>query len=1033
MVGAIGIDVGSTTAKVVAVDASGRPVTSRSERHRGRPQAVARELFESVQAAHAPVGITGSLGVAFAEEFGAVPVHEVHAVAIAVRELQPATRTIIDLGGQDAKLLFLGNRTADDHAEMNDRCAAGTGATIDRIALRLGLSPRDLACVVPSGSLRVAAKCGVFAETDVVNLVKRGASRQGAFAAVLRAIVIQNLAVLARGRLVRPPVLLLGGPHAHVPGLAVAWRAELAELWAAREVTPGPVIVPEGAETFGAIGAALHALRDARPLATIVGTLEGERTMGPLLRDASDRDRLAALCAAPDPFRLGPGPIAVHLGVDAGSTTSKAIAIDERGVPVVAAYDTSCGDPVADAARRLEELHGLAVEAGAQLDVRSCGVTGYGAALVGPALGADICPVETLAHTTAALAVMPDAELVVDVGGTDVKVIQLEDGRVSGFLAGNQCSAGHGALLATSATDMGVPMELFAERAFAARRMPRFTVGCAVFVDTDRVTFQRRGFDVDEILAGLAWALARNVWEVVVPEPAARLGRRIILTGGTQLNRAAAFAQVRYLEDRVPDATVRIHPRPELCGALGAALTARDHVAQEGGVTGFIGFDAARDVRATARTGDETRCPRCDLGCSRSILELSAGSRARRTLVVGNTCERGADVGSTGQRSRSHAPDLFEEEAARLFRPLSPLPASRPGLPTFGVPRVMALYRSAPLILGYLRAAGVPEAKIVLSPPTSPELFQKGARWGVTDPCFPAKLVLSHVDWLLRHHRDRPIDVLLMPTITHASIAVRGTADTASCPLVAASGHTSLAALRREGDLLARLGVRPLTPELCLVDRARLEQQLLAAFGDLLDLDAEANRAALAAGLRAQAEFHLRCRRRGARVIADAERTGSVAAVILARPYHADPGVSHGVSTELAARGIPVMGIASLPIDAVDDLDISDVLPLATNSGCAEKVWAARVVARHSNLVAVDLSSFRCGQDASILGIMADVHRSADKPTLRLHDIDEDRPGASFALRLDTFAELVRRHRTRVLPRPGCAPTSLQPFPLEVT
>jgi predicted nucleotide-binding protein (sugar kinase/HSP70/actin superfamily) len=337
-----------------------------------------------------------------------------------------------------------------------------------------------------------------------------------------------------------------------------------------------------------------------------------------------------------------------------------------------------------------------------------------------------------------------------------------------------------------------------------------------------------------------------------------------------------------------------------------------------------------------------------------------------------------------------------------------------------GIPRVMALYRSAPLLLHYLRAAGVPDDHLVLSPSTSAALFAAGARWGVHDPCVPSKLVLSHVDWLLRQP-ERPIDVLFMPAMTHARIAVRGTADTASCPIVAACGHTSVAALRRERDVLAHRGAQrsdrggrgivALTPELCLVDRHRLEAQLLEAFGPLLGLSAAANREALAHGLRAQELFHERCRRRGAKVLADARSGRRAVALVLARPYHADPGVQHGISTELAARGLPVMGISSLPLDEPDDsMDISELLPESTNSGAAERVWAARRVTRDPHLVPVDLSSFRCGQDAAIAGLLDDLLCAADRPVLRLHDLDEDRPGASLALRVDTFVATVRAY-----------------------
>jgi predicted nucleotide-binding protein (sugar kinase/HSP70/actin superfamily) len=331
--------------------------------------------------------------------------------------------------------------------------------------------------------------------------------------------------------------------------------------------------------------------------------------------------------------------------------------------------------------------------------------------------------------------------------------------------------------------------------------------------------------------------------------------------------------------------------------------------------------------------------------------------------------------------------------------------------PDNGIPPVKARYRSAPLLLHYLRALGVPEKNLLLSPTTSPALFHSGTRFGANDPCFPSKLVLSHVDWLL----SRPeVDVLFLPSISHAAIAVRGSADTASCPVVAAAPHTVAAALRRSPDTRSR-DVPVLSPALGLLDPEGLEARLFESFGGLLGVSRAASRRALAYGRAAQARFHVELRRRGARMLARARRDGRAAAVMLMRPYHADPGVCHGITTALAARGVPVLGLSALPLGTEDELTLSGEEALTTNSGCAEKLWAARRVAASPELVAVELGSFRCGQDASILGALSDILGGADKPTLRLYDLDEDRPAATLDVRLDTFVGALRGYETRVL------------------
>lgn len=1010
----IGLDAGSTTVKVVVLDEVGASRARWVARHHGRPAEVSRDLLalarEAVDGPVLPLGVTGSAGTALAEALGGLAVHETVAVAKAVRTRAPGARTVVELGGQDAKILWLDPR--GETVEMNDRCAAGTGATLDRVARRLGLGADTLASLRLEGDARVAAKCGVFAETDVVNLVQAGARPGVAFAALARAIVVQNLAVLARGCVVPPPVVLAGGPHAHLPILVEAWREALADLWGRRDVEPGEVAAIDDAILLGAIGAALHVAGSGRALVSVRGVLGAQRIGPPIVEDADERaERERAMMPRLSSRRGGSAAQSAELwvGLDAGSTSTKAVALDAHGSPVRTSYGLSSGDPVRDARERLDE-----VLAGARPRLGGLAVTGYGAALVELALGADLRVLETRAHAVAAEAIAPGVEVVVDVGGTDVKVLRLSGGEVASLQLSSQCTAGIGGFLGTMAAELGVPMSDFAELALTARRSPAFTVGCGVFLDTDRVTFQRDGFAVPEILAGLAHAVPRNVWELIVGEAPGRLGRSFLLTGGAHKNRAVALAHEGYLRARAPGAAVTLHPSPELAGALGAALTLRSASSTRGVArsAAFARLSEGARVALTVSSGRELVCDRCEIHCARSVVKLDSLGAGSRTLVLGHGCERGAELGSTARRTRAHAPDLLAEEARRLFAQTIPDPPRREArrtLPVIGIPRVMALYRCAPFLLHYLRAAGLPPSHLVLSPWTSHELFSSGARWAANDPCFPAKLVPAHVDWLLRRGAEgaAPLDLVLMPAFTHAAIAVTGARETASCPIVAGCGHAAVASLGRDGDRFAAAGAKALTPTLTMTDLPRLEAQLLGAFGTLLALDPSANRAAMEHGLRAQRGHQERLRARGRAVLARARREGRPVAVVLARPYHADPGVQHGVSTALARRGIPVLGVSSLPPEG-RALDVSDLAPELTNSGCAERVWAARVVREDPSLFAIELSSFRCGQDASVAGLLDDLLGDG-KPALRLHDLDEDRPGLSLSLRVEAFIETITR------------------------
>ncbi|HEX7479958.1 MAG TPA: BadF/BadG/BcrA/BcrD ATPase family protein [Polyangiales bacterium] len=1023
MLGILGIDIGSTTAKAVVIAESGEVLHAERVRHAGRARqaaqrlaARARERFELARC-----GIAGSIGLSLASELGATPIHEVHALTLAVHERHAECKSIVELGGQDAKVIFLGSGLAGDDVQMNDRCAAGTGATIDRIARRIGMTSEALALLRLCGNLRVAAKCGVFAETDIVNLLQSGASHDAAMSALARAIVVQNLAVLTRGRLLAPPLLLLGGPHAHWPLLVEAWREALHALWQQRGVASGPIDAPRDGDLYVALGAAHHALVQGRAAVSVHMTTADAQADDRLLSDGDDRSLLTALRRQDPPACLPSGAVDVHLGIDAGSTSMKCVAIDRDGQLLASSYGPSTGRPLDDARARLGDLFDQARKAHSQLVVCSLGVTGYGAALLGPLLGADIAPVETLAHAAGARAAFPQAQVVVDVGGTDIKVMRLQGADVAEFFVSNQCSAGHGAFLASSALDMGVKPEHFAERALAATRAPRFSVGCAVFMDSDRVTFARDGYKVDEILAGLSWTLARNVWEFVVPRPPEQLGTRFVLCGGAQRNLAAAFAQAKYLHARVAGCEVVMHPTPELCGALGAALLACAHVTATRAATRFRGLSRLATLQLHVQADASLRCERCTLGCERSRVTLDEGASKRRSWLQGNACERGAEEASTAHRGRGHAPDLFGADATQLFRwptrdhSLSLVPRRERSWPVLAIPRVMCMYRAAPLVLGYLEAAGMPREHVLWSPTTSAALFQDGARRGMNDPCFPAKLVHAHVDALLRMHAQHPFDALFLPAVTHASVVTTGTADCAACPIVTACGYAALAALGREGDVLGARGIAAISSELCLAEPAQAQEQLYAGLGRWLGLTRDEHQAAVQRALAFARQGFERRRARGARVLADAERRGRAVAVVLARPYHADPGVSHGISTQLAAHGMPVLGIGSLPLGAAALRDLSGVLAESTNSGCAEKVWAARAVVAHPNLVAVDLSSFRCGQDASVLGMLQRTLGAADKPALYVHDLDEDRPTASLALRVQTFLAAVQRYEARAL------------------
>jgi predicted CoA-substrate-specific enzyme activase len=968
----LGVDVGSTTVKVVAVR-DGSVFYRDYRRHHGRPREVAGDVIRASRAngAEGNVVLTGSCGAALESEMGGAYVHEVHAVAATVRARFPSARTAIEIGGQDAKMIHIEDGSVT--SEMNERCAAGTGATLDRCLHRLGLPASGLSGLsIPDGELPVVSgKCGVFAESDLVALVKANVPRELVMAALLDSIVRGCLTVLARGRPLAPDVVLLGGPHAFVPALADLWRRHLRSRWRERDVVEGEVIVPDDAAFFAAEGA----LRARSTRRISLSSSARALSVGPgLLRDGEPPPDPPV-----EPVKGEPRGKLV-LGIDAGSTTIKAVVLDELDRIVARTYRRSERGP-------LEEIRFIAEELG-ELPIEAAVVTGYAADVLAPVIGAGAI-VETLAHARAALRFVPDADVVCDVGGQDIKILMLGGGAVRDFRLSHQCAAGNGALLEATAHDLGVALEDYAKIAFSARRAPVLSTGCAVFLDTERITCQKNGFSPAEILAGFAMVLPRNIWEnVAATRSIADLGDTFVLSGGVQRNLAAVKAQIDYLRARHPRARVVVHPHPGEAGAIGAALAARSSTRSS-----FIGLGALRRIRFVSRNDRTTRCTICPSACARTIVQTDGGAR----FITGHGCERGAES-TAASAPRAGARNLLRVEAERLFT--LPGPGRRSRDLRVAIPRALSMARSAPLFLRYFDALG---ASIETGEWTSESLWMKASGRGTVDACFPVKVAQAHVADLLR----RNVDVVFFPILTHAATPVRGSRDTASCPVVAGTPLVTRAAFGARGDHLPN--ARLLTPRLSLTDPERLSHELYDALHPLMpDLSWNEHVSALEQARAWQRSFERDLEREGEKAIERARSQGRAVFVLLARPYHVDPGIHHDIGSELWALGRTTLSFRALPKAAMS-LDLGPVAPQITNSGAAEKIAAARFIATQRLLVGIEVSSFKCGQDASLYAMIASLARTGGKPFLALHDLDETRPIASLRLRLRTFLDAVER------------------------
>src|SRR5215207_6825123 len=649
----IGIDVGSTTVKMTVVDPDSKEIIwSKYLRHETRQPEMTREMLREIHAAFPTLKndqirtfITGSGGSPIAPILGSKFVQEVNAVTMAVEKLHPDFGSVIELGGQDAKIIMFkqNQETGDKTAQtsMNDKCASGTGATIDKCVLKVGMPREEIPGLKfdPSKLHHVAAKCGVFAETDIVNLIKSGIPRNEILNSLADAIVGQNLAVLTRGNTLRSKVLLLGGPNTYLPFLLECWRLRIPETWAERgydydKTVPLEelIFVPQNAEYYAAFGAVLFGLHEPAHVGRYKGLdalkefiLHGRKSKlgesaGPgLVADPDERDRFVEKYKTPafDDAVLEAGKTYRGvIGLDGGSTSSKCVLIDENENILKKVYTLSKGNPIQDMKEMFVEMRDWATAQGAAI-----GVTGYAGDVLEKSLGADANIVETVAHMMSAKRWFPDVDVICDIGGQDIKVMFMQNGDVKNFRLSNSCSAGNGMLLQAMADQFGVPVKQYAEVAFEARLAPKFSYGCAVFLDSDRVNFQKEGYSKEELLAGLALVLPKNVWQYVVQIPRmSELGRVFVLQGGTQKNVAALKAQVDYIEKRVPNAEVYLHPHCGEAGAIGAAFEALRKTRRIGKTT-FVGLDQAVDIEYVSINDENTRCNFCPNNCSRTFID----------------------------------------------------------------------------------------------------------------------------------------------------------------------------------------------------------------------------------------------------------------------------------------------------------------------------------------------------------------------------------------------------------------------------
>ncbi len=998
----IGMDVGSTTVKAVVMDpVSKRILWSDYQRHLTKQPEKVMELLQAIQAAFVdrPFGqpgvwkmfLTGSGSGPLAKPTGGKFVQEVNAVTLAVEHLHPDVLSVVELGGQDAKIIMFkkdaksGAKTAI--ASMNDKCASGTGATIDKCFLKVNAPPELVTSLHFDDSKlhHVAAKCGVFAETDIVNLIKSGIPSNEVLCSLADAIVLQNLSVLTRGNTLQARVLLLGGPNTYLPFLQECWRLRIPQIWEERgyqypkDVPADELIfVPESAQYYAALGAAIYGLSEGEEAGLFSGVEALDRyithgrkerlgdTAGPpLVRHVTEADEFCELYKIPkfDGAQFESGQVVrAVIGLDGGSTSSKAVLVDEEKNILAKAYQLSEGNPIKDMKQLLAKLRAYVEDQGATLDVLGFGATGYAADVLEETVLADVNVVETVAHMMSAVHFFGDVDVICDIGGQDIKVLFMKNGDIANFRLSNSCSAGNGMLLQAMADQFGLPVTKYAETAFKAELAPKFSYGCAVFLDSDRVNFQKEGYAKEELLAGLAQVLPKNVWQYVVQIPRlAALGTKYVLQGGTQYNLAAVKAQVDYIKERVPGAEVYVHPHTGEAGAIGAAMETL-RVVKRRGKSRFIGIDAAISLDYTTKNDEETVCHFCPNNCKRTFIDARRPDGSTSRYIAGFSCEKGtveskeAMIELVAERKKiaSQYPNLVDYESKQGFRHfydpvpmpeagsvigdievrkglfgIRRVPIKRPFVRSseeswktrrsvrVGIPRVLNVYMTAPWFRTYFETIGIQRHNVVFSDATTEEMWVEGGKYGSIDPCYPSKVAQAHIHNLLFHHHApaerKRLQYIFFPILTHVSSFVADTMDNASCPIVAGAPDVMKAAFTKEVDFFAQRGIEYLDPALSFMEPTLLARRMFEVFGPRLGITEDENDHACREAWKALTIFEQDVQEKGRAILDTVENENRVAILMIGRPYHSDPGLNHGIPEEFQVLGYPILSIRSIP------------------------------------------------------------------------------------------------------------------------
>ena len=982
----LGIDIGSTTVKIAILDENENLIFADYKRHFANIQETLADLLQEAFDQYGemtlhPV-ITGSGGLTLANHLGVPFTQEVIAVSTSLQKLAPKTDVAIELGGEDAKIIYFENGNVEQR--MNGICAGGTGSFIDQMASLLqtdatGLNEyaKDYKALYP-----IAARCGVFAKTDIQPLINDGATKPDLSASIFQAVVNQTISGLACGKPIRGHVAFLGGPLHFLSELRESFIRTL-------KLDEEHTIIPENSHLFAAIGSALNAKEDNsisltemkdRLRNSIKLDFEVER-MEPLFASQEEYDTFAKRQSS---YKVKTGDLATYkgncyLGIDAGSTTTKTALVGEDGTLLYSFYSSNNGNPLKTTIRSIKEIYELLPE-----DAKiaySCS-TGYGEALIKAALILDEGEVETVSHYYAAAFFDPEVDCILDIGGQDMKCIKIRNKTVDSVQLNEACSSGCGSFIETFAKSLNYTVQDFAKAAVFAQHPIDLGTRCTVFMNSKVKQAQKEGAEVSDISAGLAYSVIKNaLYKVIKVSDASELGRHIVVQGGTFYNDAVlrSFEKIAGCEAIRPDIA-------GIMGAFGAALIARERH-QEGAETTMLSIDKINELKYTTSMAN---CRGCTNNCRLTINKFSGG----RQYVSGNRCERG--IGK--EKNKDHIPNLYEYKYKRIFS-YTPLTADKATRGKVGIPRVLNMFENYPFWYTFFTEL---KYEVVLSPTSTRKIYELGIESIPSESeCYPAKLAHGHVTWLIRNG----VKFIFYPCIPYERNEFPDAVNHYNCPIVTSYAEN----IKNNVDELNDPSITFRNPFLAFTSEEILANRLIEEFKDI---PAEEIKAAVHKGWEEMAAARRDVQKKGEETLKYLEETGRHGIVLAGRPYHIDPEIHHGIPDLINSYGIAV-----LTEDSISHLAPVE-RPIRVNDQWmyhSRLYAAANYVKTRDDLDLIQLNSFGCGLDAVTTDEVYEILDGSDKIYTCLK-IDEVNNLGAARIRIRSLIAAIRE-RIRILDR----------------